>query len=393
MLGVSGGVAAFKAVALASELKQRGHSVQCVLTKNAKRFVSALSFEAVSHLPVYVDTFESAVAIGHIKIARMADLVLLAPATANLLAKYAHGIADDLLTTVLLATTAPVVAFPAMNVEMWHHPATRANLDVLRERGVEVVDPAAGALACGEFGEGRLPDVPDILAVIADFLARQSQLKDLKVLISAGGTREPIDPVRFLGNRSSGKTGWELAKEAARRGAQVTLISTVEHPPASRITVRRVATASQMKDMVLSELPNADMLVMAAAVADWCPAAASPHKLKKQSGPPMILLEATVDVLLEAARQRNPGQILIGFAAETENLAANAREKLIAKGVDLVVANEVPVAMEGEESAVTVVGPEGTIAEFSRQPKSRLAFALWDLFVAHFKDKLTAGRH
>ncbi|MBM3267099.1 MAG: bifunctional phosphopantothenoylcysteine decarboxylase/phosphopantothenate--cysteine ligase CoaBC [Candidatus Sericytochromatia bacterium] len=382
LLGVTGGIAAYKAADLASKLTGRGHAVHTVMTANATRFVTPLTFETVTRLPVRTDDFAAGDHIAHIDLARKPDLALVAPATANFLAKLAHGLADDLLSTTLLATTAPIMVAPAMNVEMWRNPATASNVATLRGRGVSVLEPGVGDMACGEHGEGRLPEVPDLLAAVEGFLAARRQLAGKTVLVTAGGTREPIDPVRFIGNRSSGKMGLALAAEAARRGARVVLVAAAGVPTAAAgaAEVVRADTAAQMADAVLARLAQADVLIMAAAVADWRPAAAAPHKLKKQQGAPTIALEPTVDILAEAGRMRRDGQLIVGFAAETEDLEANARAKLAAKGADLVVANDAAAAMEADDNAVVVVGREGVVADLPRQPKAALAAALWDRF-------------
>ncbi len=380
LLGVTGGIAAYKVADLASQLNKRGHEVHVVLTEHATRFITPLTFETLTGNAAHVDGFATGQVIEHIALARKPDLIVVAPATANVLAKMAHGLADDLLTTTLLATTAPVLIAPAMNVEMWNNPATQANLGVLRARGAIVVEPGVGEMACGEFGAGRLAEVPQILEAIESFLALRSQLTGRRVLVTAGGTREAIDPVRFIGNRSSGRMGAALAFEAARRGAAVVLVSAARHEPRKGVEVVHVDSAAQMADAVLARLPEADVLVMAAAVADWRPARQAEQKLKKRAGPPVLMLEPTVDVLAEAGRRRRPGQLLVGFAAETQDLVGNARLKLAAKGVDLVVANEAVAAMEALDNAVTVLGPDGVVAELGRQPKEQLAIALWDLF-------------
>lgn len=380
LLGISGGIAAYKVADLASRLHKLGHEVHVVMTRNACRFVTPLTLEALTGHQAHVDTFETGQVIEHIALARKPDLVVVAPATANILAKLAHGLADDLLSTTLLATTAPVMVVPAMNVEMWHNPATQANLATLRQRGVMVVEPGIGDLACGEFGAGRLAEVPQILEAIDSFLAKSGQLAGLRILVTAGGTREPIDPVRYIGNRSSGKMGAALAFEAARRGASVMLVSTARHEPRAGVEIVQVETAGQMADAVLSRLDSADVLVMAAAVADWRPVAPAAEKLKKSAGAPVIELEPTLDILAESGRRRRPGQLLIGFAAETQDLLENARAKLSAKGVDLVVANDAATAMDADDNAVVVMGPGGIVAELSRQSKERLAAELWDVF-------------
>jgi phosphopantothenoylcysteine decarboxylase/phosphopantothenate--cysteine ligase len=383
LLGVTGGIAAYKAADLASQLTKRGHVVTAVLTAHATAFVTPLTFEGVTRQRAHVDNFAQGQTIEHIALARKPDLALVAPATANLLAKLAHGLADDLLSTTLLATTAPIMVAPAMNVEMWQNAATQNNLDVLRQRGVVVVGPGVGDLACGEFGEGRLAEVADIVAALERFLAVRSQLTGRRVLVTAGGTREPIDPVRFIGNRSSGKMGQALAAEAARRGAEVTLVTTVRDmsPRSGRIEIVPVETAAQMADAVLGRLSDADVVVMAAAVADWRPVRPAGSKLKKAAGAPALDLEQTVDILAEVGKRRRANQLIVGFAAETEGLESHARGKLAAKGADLIVANDARSAIEADDNAVVVVGPDGVVADLPRQPKNQLAAALWDLYI------------
>lgn len=380
LLGVSGGIAAYKVADLASQLNKRGHEVHVVLTQNACRFITPLTFETLTGQRAHVDAFATGQVIEHISLARKPDLIVVAPATANVLGKMAHGLADDLLTTTLLATTSPVMVAPAMNVEMWSSPATQANLAILRKRGVMVVEPGVGDLACGEFGAGRLAEVPQVLAAVESFLAHRGQLAGRRVLVTAGGTREPIDPVRFIGNRSSGKMGAALAFEAARRGASVVLVSAARIAPRDSVEVVDVDTAGEMADAVLSRLDAADVLVMAAAVADWRPSRQAEHKLKKSAGAPVIALEPTVDVLAEAGRRRRPGQLLVGFAAETQDLLGNAQAKLVGKAVDLVVANDAIAAMDADDNSVTVLGASGVVAELGRQSKEQLASALWDVF-------------
>lgn len=383
LLGVSGGIAAYKAADLASLLRKQGWDVHAILTSNATRFVTPLTFEALTRHPAYVDAFAAGEAIRHIELARKADVVAVVPASADVLAKMACGIADDLLTTTLLATTAPIVVAPAMNVEMWRHGATQDNLATLRRRGVEIVDPASGELACGEVGEGRLADPTEIASRLEAVVLRAGQLAGRRVVVTAGGTREPIDPVRYLGNRSSGKMGHALAAEAARRGAEVVLITSSSLAPPPGVEVMIVETAAQMAGAVLGRLPRSDVLVMAAAVADWKASTCAPAKLKKSKGPPVIEFEPTVDILAEAGRVRRPGQLLIGFAAETEDLLDYARAKLEAKNADLVVANDAVSAMEAEDNAVVVLDRQGIVADLARRPKTALAGALWDVFASH----------
>ena len=353
ILGVTGGVAAYKAAELTRELQRRGAEVQVVMTAGAERFVTPLTFAALSGRQVLTSLWQPATSehaagepesfdIEHIRVAQDADAIVIAPATANVIAKLAHGIADDLLTTICLATTAPIFLAPAMNVNMWRNAATQANLETLRARGVCIVEPGAGYLACGMVGEGRLADPLEIAdAVLAP---AKHDLAGQTVLITAGGTREPIDPVRFLGNRSSGRMGFALAEAAIARGAEVILITAVT-PPAHLEHIR-VDTAAQMQDAVLAQLPRATMVIMAAAVADYRVTERAPQKLKKKDS---LTLELTrnEDILRQIVTHRREGTIVVGFAAETEHLLEEGRRKLREKGVDAIVANDVSQAGRG----------------------------------------------
>ncbi|MBU6428266.1 MAG: bifunctional phosphopantothenoylcysteine decarboxylase/phosphopantothenate--cysteine ligase CoaBC [Cyanobacteria bacterium REEB65] len=380
LLGVTGGIAAYKAVELASALRKQQWDVHAILTRNATEFITPLTFEAITRNKVHTHAFAAGETILHIDLARKADVVAIVPASADFLARAAGGMADDLLTTTVLATTAPVIVAPAMNVEMWRHSATQDNLARLRTRGVIVIEPQSGELACGEFGEGRLADLETISERIRLAAVRSDQLQGRRILVTAGGTREPLDPVRFIGNRSSGKMGYCLAAEAASRGATVTLVSAAKLPHPPGVNVVGVETAAEMAKGVLDRLDHVDVLVMAAAVADWRPAQVAEHKLKKAAGSPVICLEPTLDILAEAGARRRSGQLLVGFAAETDDLLANARDKVKAKRLDLLVANDAVTAMESEDNAVIVLDSGGMVARFDRQPKRTLAAALWDLF-------------
>jgi phosphopantothenoylcysteine decarboxylase/phosphopantothenate--cysteine ligase len=343
VLGVSGGIAAYKAVELCRRLVDAGANVVPVLTEDATRFVGALTFSALASEPARTSLFtgsEGGDPIPHTRLGQGADLVIVAPATAKTLGKYSAGISDDLLSATLLATRAPVLVAPAMHTEMWEHPAVQENLATLTRRGVHVVPPESGRLAGGDEGEGRLAAPERIVAAAAAVLSRGRDLAGLRVLVTAGGTREPIDPVRFLGNRSSGKMGYAVAEAACRRGAAVTLVTTQGRPAPAAITVVRVETAEEMRAEVLARYPAADVVVMAAAVADFRPKAVAGEKLKKHDGPPEVVLEPTPDILAELGAAK-AAQVLVGFAAETEHVAEHAAEKLARKRVDLMVANDV----------------------------------------------------
>ncbi|MEA4927390.1 MAG: bifunctional phosphopantothenoylcysteine decarboxylase/phosphopantothenate--cysteine ligase CoaBC [Candidatus Limiplasma sp.] len=349
VMGVTGGIAAYKAAEVVSALHKRGMNVDVILTRNATQFVTPLTFEALSHNPVTTDTFvrEQSWEIGHVALAQKADLVLVAPATANLMAKLAHGIADDMLTTTLLATKAPILLAPAMNTGMWTAEATCQNLRTLLARGVRTVGPGSGLLACGDVGEGRMSEPAEIVEAVEQLLHRRNDLSGLRVLVTAGPTREHLDPVRYLSNESSGKMGYALAEAALARGATVTLVTgpTALTPPAQAQTVS-VETTQQLYQAVLERCEAQDVILQAAAPADYRFETVSPQKLKKQDGEPLTLrLTENPDIAKAVAAHRQPGQTLVGFAAETSDTLQNARRKLEAKGLDLIVAND--VTLEG----------------------------------------------
>ncbi len=340
VLGVTGSIAAYKAVDLASKLTQAGVAVHTVMTESATKLVGPASFRAITGLPVVTKMFELETphSIEHVSLAEVADLLLIAPATANVLAKLACGIADDLLSCTALATRAPILVAPAMHTAMWENPATQANVETLKGRGVSFVGPAEGRLASGGVGVGRFAPVPEILGEALRIVGRKGDLSGTRIVVSAGGTRETIDPIRFLGNRSSGKMGVAVAEAARDRGAEVALVSTsTPGTSPAGMTVVDVETAAQMSEAVGAACANADALIMAAAVADYAPSAPADRKLKKNAEKVSIELERTVDVLASIEGPR----VRVGFAAETENLTENARRKLVDKRLDLVVANRV----------------------------------------------------
>jgi phosphopantothenoylcysteine decarboxylase/phosphopantothenate--cysteine ligase len=380
VLGVSGGIAAYKAVEVCRRLVDAGAHVAPVLTDDATRFIGPLTFSALASEPARTSLFDGPETIPHTRLGQAADLVLVAPATAKLIGKYAAGISDDLLTATLLATRAPVLLAPAMHTEMWEHAAVQENLAVLRRRGVAVVDPESGRLAGGDVGEGRLAEPARIVAA-AEALLSPGDLTGTRVLVTAGGTREPIDPVRFIGNRSSGKMGYALAAVAARRGASVCLVTTVRRPiPPGDVEEVRVETAAEMAAAVAARFGAVDVVVMAAAVADFRPKVAAPSKLKKAEGAPELILEPTPDILADLGSAK-AGQFLVGFAAETEQLVEHARAKMAAKRIDLMVANDVSAADSGFEvdtNRAVLITPGGDTTELPHMTKTELAEAIWD---------------
>ncbi|WP_371748951.1 bifunctional phosphopantothenoylcysteine decarboxylase/phosphopantothenate--cysteine ligase CoaBC [Aquihabitans sp. G128] len=385
VLGVTGGIAAYKAVEVCRRLVDAGAHVAPVMTEGASRFIGETTLSALASEPVQTSLWDEASPIPHTRLGQGADLVVVAPATARLLADYAAGRSHDLLTATLLATRAPVLVCPAMHTEMWEHPAVQVNLATLRARGVHVVEPEAGRLAGGDVGHGRLADPAAIVAAVAAILT-PADLAGLSVVVTAGGTREPIDPVRFIGNRSSGKQGHALAAAAARRGAAVTLVTTVPGTAPAGVAVRAVDTADEMHAAVAELAPAADVVVMAAAVADFKPVAVAGDKLKKADGVPEIRLEPTVDILAELGAGKAPGQTLVGFAAETADVAANAQKKLVAKRVDLLVANDVSAPEAGFEhdtNAVVIYRADGSFLEVPLASKGEVADAVLDSVVAH----------
>jgi phosphopantothenoylcysteine decarboxylase/phosphopantothenate--cysteine ligase len=392
LLIVSGGIAAYKSLELVRRLRERGAAVRCVLTQGGAQFVTPLSLGALSEDKVYQHLWSltDEAEMGHIRLSREADLLVVAPASANLMAKMASGLADDLASTVLLATDKRVLIAPAMNVRMWTHEATRANVETLRARGVALVGPDEGPMACGEFGEGRMAEVPDIIAAIEKLLGRPGPLEGLRALVTSGPTREAIDPVRFISNRSSGKQGHAIAAALAAAGARTTLVTgPTEEPDPAGVDILRVETAREMLAACEAALPF-EIAVCAAAVADWRPAEPRDSKLKKRASgePPPIALLENPDILKSLSQNGNRRpQLVIGFAAETNDLIANAQAKLASKGCDWIVANDVNAEsgiVGGAENAVTLVSRAG-VEPWPRARKSDVAARLVEKIAAHFK--------
>ena len=393
VLGVGGGIAAYKVAELLRRFTESGHEVRVVPTASALRFVGEATWAALSGRPATPDLWSGAHEVPHVRIGQQADLVVVAPATADLLGKAAHGLADDLLTNTLLTARCPVVYAPAMHTEMWEHQATVANVRTLRERGAVVLDPAAGRLTGADSGPGRLPEPEEIFAVARRVLARGSaglaaDLAGRHVVVSAGGTREHLDPVRFLGNRSSGRQGYALARAALARGAEVTLVAAnVALPDPAGAKIVRVVSALDLREAVLGAAEHADAVVMAAAVADFRPAERQETKIKKTGGePPPLHLVRNPDILAELARDRRTmGQVVVGFAAETGDetgaVLDHGREKLARKGSDLLVVNEVGErrGFEVDENAAVVLGADGSETVVPSGPKDALADVVWDL--------------
>ncbi len=391
-LGVSGGIAAYKAAELVRLLQDKGLDVQVVMTRSAREFITPLTFAALSGHKVITKMFGAVEgssnvesAIEHIAVAQSIDALVVAPATANVLAKMAHGIADDFLTTLCLATKAPLIVAPAMNVNMWEHPATQQNLEILRHRGVRVVNPDEGYLACGMTGAGRLASPECIVQAVFATLGFREDLASEVILVTAGPTEEPLDAVRYISNRSSGKMGYALAEASRRRGARVLLVSGPTHtePPAAH-TFERVRTAGEMAEAVFRHAEAATVVLMAAAVADFRPDVAHTGKIKKQHGAPIVKLEPTVDILADISRRRHKGQIIVGFAAETEDLVENAAAKLHSKRLDLLVANDVSqngAGFDVDTNIVTLIFPDGRKMALEKMSKLDVANRVLDQVV------------
>ncbi|TWT04676.1 bifunctional phosphopantothenoylcysteine decarboxylase/phosphopantothenate--cysteine ligase CoaBC [Planomicrobium sp. CPCC 101079] len=386
LLCVSGGIAVYKAVALVSKLSQAGAAVKVIMTQSATNFVQPLSFQVMSKNDVYYDTFDEkdSSVIAHIDLADWADLVIVAPATANVIGKLANGIGDDMVTTTLLAATAPIWIAPAMNVHMYDHPAVKRNIQRLHEDGIRFIEPSEGFLACGYVGKGRLEEPEKITALVADYFSRPKVLAGKKVIVTAGPTRERIDPVRFLTNFSSGKMGYAMAQAAAEMGAETVLISgPVSLPVPSGVRRISIESAEEMLNAVKAEYATSDVVIKTAAVADYRPITVEPQKMKKKEGGSVIELERTVDIL-QTLGQEKTHQLLIGFAAETNDVAHYAKDKLNRKNTDYIIANDVSEAQAGFESdtnRVTVFGKGEFQYSFEMMPKDELARRLLELIV------------
>jgi phosphopantothenoylcysteine decarboxylase/phosphopantothenate--cysteine ligase len=385
VLGVTGGIAAYKAPDVVRRLRDVGADVRVILTPNGARFVSPLSLAAVSGNGVIIEQWGDPGhgGVDHIELARWADLLLIAPATANMIAKLAVGLADDALSTYAIAHRGGIVVAPAMNTSMLRHPTVQRNLTTLRERGVIVLDPDSGLLACGDEGSGRMPDPP----VLADFVKQQFATRDLEgrsILVTAGPTREPIDPVRYISNRSSGKMGYAIAEAARRRGAKVTLVSgpTALSAPAG-VAITHVVTAAEMRDEVMAALPSQQIVIKAAAVADFTPVNVADSKIKKRDEMTLALRKAP-DILADIGAS-SPRPFIVAFAAETDDVESNAREKLVRKNADLIVANDVAdpsIGFDSDQNAVTVIARDGSSTKIERAPKIVIANRILDLIVA-----------
>ena len=384
VLGVSGGIAAYKACELLRLLTESGHRVRVIPTEAALRFVGAPTWEALSHQPVATSVFSEVPEVAHVRLGQTADLVLVVPATADLMAKAAHGQADDLLTSTLLTARCPVMMAPAMHTEMWEHPATVDNVATLRRRGVLVVEPAVGRLTGVDTGKGRLPEPSELFELAKQVLSGVGRdLAGRRVVVTAGGTREPLDPVRYLGNRSSGKQGYAFARTAVARGAQVTLIAAnVSLPVPAGADWVPVETTEELRQATIAAAKGADAIIMAAAPADFRPSSVADQKIKKRAdgSAPTIELATNPDIAAELGAAKAPGQVLVAFAAETQNALEHAREKLVKKKADLIVVNDVGTGQvfgsDGNEA--TLLGADGSQTAYPRQSKESLANAVWD---------------
>lgn len=384
VLGVSGGIAAYKSVELCRRLVDAGAYVAPIMTEDAHRFIGPVTLSALASEPVHTSLWDDASPIPHTRLGQNADVIVVAPATARVIAAYAMGLSHDVLVATLIATRAPVVLCPAMHTEMWEHPSVQHNIEVLRSRGVIIVEPQSGRLAGGDIGTGRLADTDSIASAIDSVLASSHDLSGVSLLVTAGGTREPIDAVRVIANRSSGKQGYAIAENAACRGATVTLVSTVDRPTLASITVIPVETADDMLRAVTCHSDSSDVIVMSAAVADFRPVQRSDGKIKKADGVPEIVLEKTPDILAGLGARKREGQILVGFAAETEDLIAHAQDKLVRKNLDLIVANDVSapgVGFSHDTNAVTILGAGGVLQTVALTDKHHIASAVLDSVV------------
>lgn len=387
VLGVTGGIAAYKAVEVVSRLRKAGAQVHVIMTKEAAEFVTELTFREISGQPVTVDMWSKVphFNVEHIALAQLADLMLVVPATANILAKAATGIADDMLTTTLLATKAPIFAAPAMNTNMYENPITQRNITELKRRGFHIIEPAAGHLACGISGKGRLPEPSDIVRVIEAFFQPEDSLAGRRILVTAGGTIEPLDPVRYIGNRSTGRMGYAIAAEASRRGADVVLISGPSNlPEPSGVETVHIDTARQMQSEVLARFTDADAVIMSAAVADYRPKTVAAEKIKKSDDELVLHLERNPDILFDLG-QRKTGQLLVGFAAETCRVEEYAKRKLVKKNLDFIVANDVSQTDAGfgvDTNRIKLFAKDGTMTEYPLMSKKELAGIILDHMAA-----------
>lgn len=398
VVGVSGSIAAYKAVLLVRRLTEAGASVDVAMTHSATTFVGPLTFESLTRRPVLTGALEldGASRIAHVELAEAADAIVIAPATAHLIAQLAAGLVPDALTAIVAASRAPVIVAPAMDSGMWSHPANRRNVDALRSFGYRIVEPVVGPLASGLEGEGRLAEPDEIVRAVELLLSRRGDLDGLHVLVSAGGTQEPIDPVRFVGNRSSGRMGVALAEAARDRGAQVTLVcGVVSVPLPGDLPVRRAETAARMRDEIRALAPQHDVLIMAAAVADFAPARPSEAKIKRGESSLELTLVPNPDIIAEVGRlPAGERPYLVGFAAETSELGDNAISKLRGKGLDLVVGNRVDGdegAIGAEASRVTIFATDGEVAAWPLLPKRQVAERLWDLIMDRYRGETAAG--
>ncbi len=387
VLGVTGGIAAYKVVEVASKLRQAGAEVHVIMTEEATKFVTPLTFREITGQPVVSDMWAEVTQwnVAHVALATLADMVLIAPATANIIAKAAAGIADDMLSTTLLATKAPVLFAPAMNTNMYENPVTQRNIETLKGLGYKFIEPDSGHLACGVTGVGRLPEPTAIVAAVDDYFVVAGELAGKKVLVTAAGTIEPIDPVRFIGNRSSGRMGYAIAAEAKRRGADVVLVSGPSAlTPPEGVTVINIETAEQMRQAVLREFADTDITIKAAAVADYRAKTVADNKIKKNDETLVVELEKNPDILKELGSIKKKGQILVGFAAETQNLLKYAKEKLEKKNLDFIVANDVTKPEAGfnvETNLIKILFRDGNIEEFPLLKKSELAKIILDRII------------
>lgn len=395
ILGVTGGIAAYKCVDLVSRLRKQGANVHVILTRGAQNFVAEAAMREMSGNPVVTSMWQEIqqYEVEHIALANLADVVLVAPATANVIAKTACGMADDMLTTALLATKAPVFFAPAMNTNMYENPITQQNMRVLKQRGFHIIEPAAGHLACGTSGVGRMPEPQELVDVLADFLAGKDEaagiedalpagldLRGLNILVTAAGTREPIDPVRYIGNRSSGKMGYAIAEAARDLGADVTLVSGPSAlVPLAGVNFFKVESAREMRQLVLENFPASQIVIKAAAVADYRVKNVSDHKIKKNDEELTLVLEKNPDILKELGQKKQPGQILVGFAAETRNLIQYAKSKLEKKNLDMIVANDVSKPQAGfnvDTNLIKLLQRDGSIEELPLMSKKKLAYII-----------------